>query len=128
MADDITPALSAEEWARWNDWEGAEPRTPFVPFPESQPGTREQGVRRYADGIGVVSHDEDPEPEATVDGRDRHMLAALALYGQPFGFTRDDLRWLGGVRDLVKVGNMPRDAAALTYIIARIAALLPPEP
>lgn len=84
---------------------------------------------------------------------DRHALAALCLYGQPFGFTQED------VRSLEMLAKRAEDGAKLTaqhakdarthknaeaYVFAsamhsveakwfrslasRIAALLPPEP
>jgi hypothetical protein len=66
----------------------------------------------------------------------RHALAALALYNQPFGFTREDVKLL---RE--KVGPFNADRAIYAYEVAeirsieaviasladRIEALLPPE-
>jgi hypothetical protein len=58
-----------------------------------------------------------------VDSDLRHALAALALYGQPFGFTWDDV-------DRIRMAAMyyPGEMArALDGIGDRIAALLPPR-
>ena len=57
---------------------------------------------------------------------DRHALAALALYGQPFGFDRSDLWYLRQLQDegIVRMGEM-RDW--LTGFATRVAALLPPS-
>lgn len=48
----------------------------------------------------------------------RHAIAALALHGQPFGFTRADLEWLDGC-------GLADDGYA--SLRERIADLLPPE-
>jgi hypothetical protein len=51
-----------------------------------------------------------------------HEIAALALYGQPFGFTREDVELL---RNIVRfVPDVPR---RIHDLADRIAALLPPE-
>jgi hypothetical protein len=51
----------------------------------------------------------------------RAALAALALHGQPFGFTHDD------VRALRRLADGPSEAARrLRDIAARLEALLPP--
>lgn len=52
-----------------------------------------------------------------------HALAALALHGQPFGFTWDDV-------DLLRTRVMERareDTALLASLADRIAALLAPR-
>lgn len=70
-----------------------------------------------------------------------HASAALCLYGQKFGFTREDVRELRKVADLyenakietqdgidtISIVLQPR-IAALRSLADRIAALLPPEP
>jgi hypothetical protein len=60
-------------------------------------------------------------PLVRLRGPDRHALAALALHGQPWGFTAADV-------------NMLHDAstgspwhAELLALAAKLAALLPPE-
>ena len=35
-------------------------------------------------------------------GEDRHAVAALALYGQPFGFTRDDVTAIRFAREALE--------------------------
>lgn len=69
----------------------------------------------------------DPED----DPKHRHQYAALALHGQPFGFTREDVE---NVRDTVSAiwSSVPSDAAApwgraMESLADRIEALLPPE-
>lgn len=63
-------------------------------------------------------------------GEVSHALAALGLYGQPFGFTRGDVTVL---RDMVYFGRkngytVDEDGLVLMASLAdRIAALLPPD-
>lgn len=61
---------------------------------------------------------------------DRHALAALALHGQPFGFTQEDVDLLTRSAEyydwLVKQKYLD-DAEKFRSLAARIAALLPPE-
>jgi hypothetical protein len=54
----------------------------------------------------------------------RHALAALCLYGHPFGFTRADLEALA---DVLRQPLARGTAAPLVGLSHRIAALLPPE-
>jgi len=54
----------------------------------------------------------------------RPVLAALALDGQPFGFTRDDV---AAVRRAAERGGAPAELEALHDLAARLEALLPPE-
>jgi hypothetical protein len=56
---------------------------------------------------------------------DRHREAAFALWGQPYGFTREDWRMLSRVKYL----GLPLDIALwLNGFADRIESLLPPEP
>jgi len=62
----------------------------------------------------------------------RHGVAAQCLYGQPFGFTREDVTFL---RDHAKemegefgLGDNAPMLVSLRSLAARIEALLPPEP
>lgn len=62
--------------------------------------------------------------EADADGwLTIHGLAALALYGQPFGFTREDLRLLKHCE--ASVGWKHEEE--VRNLADRIEALLPPE-
>lgn len=109
----ITPALTPEEWAvragsgHVHAFQGGvffgAGRTPGAP-----------GER----GLTV-----NPETE-------RHALAALALHGQPFGFTREGLDALRTVLRLLGPVHAPDEREAVELAereIAKIAALLPPE-
>lgn len=66
-----------------------------------------------------------------VAGYMRHQIAALALFGQPFGFTPDDVEVLMGAA--MRIGQDAAPGAAefyrprLTNIARRIRALLPPD-
>lgn len=60
----------------------------------------------------------------------RYKLAALCLYQQPFGFTREDVVTLEEwSRPMADSGNVfaQIEAEHIRQIAARIAALLPPE-
>lgn len=59
----------------------------------------------------------------------RHAVAALALYGQPFGFTREDVEAVESAYDVLfdhNVGPVSPTMARLWSLRDRIAALLPP--
>jgi hypothetical protein len=107
MSDTITPALTAEEWKRYGCTRGQMDAERFRDLFVGNP-TRNLGARfriRDDEAYGIER-----------DGC--HALAALAMYGQSFGFNETDLAWLrtcppGSIRD---------------GLIARIAALLPPPP
>ena len=98
MSEKIEPALTAEEWAH------------VAPLP--------------AVGVELVWPDAVGRAERVVGA---HAAAALALYGQPFGFTREDVALLRGER----FGGFNEDRVelweAMDNLAARIAALLPPE-
>ena len=110
MSDAVKPALTPEEWSRlrpdlatrlaWGNPGTSDPDFCGTPDPF-----------RFTSGGGEYSDSLSVRPER------RHALAALALHGQPFGFTREDV-------DLLWAANNGR---ALDSLIARIAALLPPE-
>ncbi len=59
----------------------------------------------------------------------KHAVAALALHGQPFGFTRADVEALNNAWCAVKGyhSGSEEDARQLESLRDRIAALLPPE-
>ena len=59
---------------------------------------------------------------------ERHTLAAIALYGQPFGFSHEDAESLREAASFLRrVGNSVGWANKLDSIADRIQALLPPE-
>lgn len=116
----IEPALTPEEWEKLfsagND--GALERERF-------------SIWRYDAGdpfpvdIRIRSVEEDTSSGRKVEyaslyGQELHALAALALYGQRFGFTHEDVRRLRGVAE-----ELVRDD--LHDLADRIEALLPPR-
>ncbi len=79
-------------------------------------------------------HDEDMRPGLLYEvcylwGAERpHAVAAIALEGQPFGFTREDVKELRGVaEDYEHRGLTPCPFDTLNDLADRIEALLPPE-
>lgn len=103
MSDKIEPALTAEEWAAHD------------------PGA-------FAQSLSLALPLFDSEGDLT-----SHGLAARALYGQPFGFTREDLAVLLEATGAVQYSEeLPLYddhylLVALRSLAARIEALLPPE-
>lgn len=112
----VTPALTPEEWAT-KTRNGSDPAY----FP-----VRTIKLAEYSDAEGVWN-------SLTLKGQggavlvnhpDLHALAALALHGQPFGFTREDvsdLLWIRGTHPDIDLGER------MTSLANRIEALLPPE-
>lgn len=104
---EIKPALTAEEWER---------RT-AVRLSASDEYTK------FGEGYAVeVLYDSDGEEMqcgevAIGTPESRHAVAALALYGQPFGFTHQELMYL----DTFATSGLIRPIAD------KIRALLPPE-
>lgn len=115
MADRIEAALTPEEWGRiW-----------YVQRENLElDGTPPFCIDQF--GSGVTIH----------NPKTLHTLAALCLYGQPFGFTQEDLAYLtAAIADQRVIGerssglhraNAPRMLAGLESLASRIAALLPP--
>lgn len=99
MSETVKPALTPEEWAelRLRD---------------------ERGTARI-DGGRV-------EAEGRFDAEPRHALAALALHGQPFGFSWKDVDMLKSTV-LADDFHSHDDWWALQRLGERIAALLPPR-
>jgi hypothetical protein len=113
MADEsIAPALTPEEWAQ-------------------------QGAGEYGDEVSRVHWDGEWRLQFSNGDRDNadttrlHAAAALALYGQPFGFTAKDvewLRWLATYDYNDPDWHTTLDVEQARSLAARIAALLPPAP
>ena len=91
----VEPAMTAEEWAVFGDVRG-------VPWSDYW----------NQDGYGP-------------DQPSYRGVAALALYGQPFGFTWEDVR---RIRQTAHLDDcMDYERADLLNLADRIAALLPPR-
>lgn len=125
MSDKIRAALTAEEWRDGvvtfdNDWLHGSDIQMFV-------------VRDDRDGsLRLGNRDCDGAFEADVLPPTRHALAALALHGQPFGYTWemvDAIRECARTHD-AEHGDGPIADAVVAQARAaadRIAALLPPR-
>lgn len=114
MADEIRPALTPEEW-RKRRAESRDEDYPCVSF-------KVPPVEDYGRDVLKIKTPAD----LVLEPPDRHALAALALHGQPFGFTWEDVdelreNWSLGVQG-VKLSREFADSLA-----DRIAALLPPR-
>ena len=107
MSDAITPALSAEEWETLCT------------------DRKSNDTIRLSDSTGGIVVDDGVEGGYVVK-EDRHALAALALHGQPFGFTRADIAAIEDVL-VARDSHSCHDSGPLYDLAARIAALLPPE-
>lgn len=114
MSDEIKNALTPEEWAQ-----------KLVKRDEVWAELSTEGdveVYRWPSA--------DWNPRADAPPALRHALAALCLYGQPFGFTREDVEGLSRrAENEEDVSHMMggRGASSLRSLATRIAALLPPE-
>ena len=105
MEDNIKPALTERQWAA-----GA------VHFFRDRDGNRISARAYYLSAIPSL------EPE------DRHAIAASALYGEHFGFTREDIKRLLEPDIDHEYGSVTNEWYAWAeHLAARIAALLPPE-
>jgi hypothetical protein len=125
----IPPALTPEEWAGVredfaNEWAaGHRLRHQLLPdcAVEFWEYTRSG---RGSPHVSMVLVDE--ENHVSVDRR--HALAALALHGQPFGFTREDVVACDLAAHLTRDTAEAEPARTLLVLAAKIRALLPPEP
>src|SRR5690606_37762282 len=113
MTNEIRPALSEEEWRR-----GYAKRALRVT-------TGVQGYITVAGELGGAG---------TRDPATMHVIAALALYGQPFGFTWEDVDELLEQAERSDFADATGDNAGYGMdgghcrdLAARIAALLPPR-
>lgn len=111
-SDEVKAALTASEW------EDCETVWPVVAL-----STTRGGDLTVWDG-----DTDDDSMHVRVPDEYRHALAALALYQQPFGFTREDVDRLRAfaIRDSRTHG--PHETHWAWHLADRIAALLPPEP
>lgn len=123
----IPPALTPREWGRMEVEFGDDGWASLEGLVRCEGGTASEAV--LSGGMYVGTYGEDGLASGGVNVR-RHALAALALHGQPFGFTREDiqhLRWAADLRDRVGVRDAGWTAGVLRNLAARIEALLPPE-
>jgi hypothetical protein len=135
MTEPAKPALTPAQWADINGpmfcyGAGADAKgRRFVYFA----GDVGEGIH-----ISRTAHGDDPQDAlfpVELPAEDRHGLAAIALYDQPFGFTQEDVRllretisplWDTGVTESHRQ-QRAREDAAYESLADRISALLPPE-
>jgi len=128
--DTVRPALTPEEWARLR-------ATNHLTRPIGYAG-QEIGVQVGHPWSGVSITAE--HSHAGLSREMSHALAAVALHGQPFGFTREDVVALRRVVEIAREheDRGPRDegwqspefsaaVARAESAVDRLAALLPPE-
>lgn len=115
MSDETTipPAMTPEEWARCGFDHSALNAERF----------RDLFLGRPTGNLGVrIKHD----LWATETPQECHTLAALCLYGQPFGFTQEEVTAL---RESAEDDHAAYEHhATLRSLAAKLAALLPPAP
>ena len=118
MADEIPPALTPDEWATGN-------------VDRREPGRGDMRARMTSGLELFVGWEEsgDDAWQVFIPPAGLHALAALALHGQPFGFTRADVEMLRGIAESDYTGEhgMVGPGAAVLRLAAKLAALLPPE-
>lgn len=123
MSEKIEPAMAPEQWAemRYEEHGHGRQEPTFVAWV----GDDFTGTGYFA------THTDAPESQARPTQAGRHALAALALHGQPFGFTREDealVREMEGSEWDRLPPEMYREyAQRIRSLATRIAALLPPE-
>ena len=119
---EIKPALTAEEWARV-----------FARNAYDDPYTEIAGYNvrlNRGDYYSLEVVDTDGwyyTHELTFYGGERQQLAALCFHGQPFGFTRQDVKVLRGAQSALNFECMDRGFDRPCTLADRIEALLPPE-
>ena len=149
MSEEIKPALTPEEWVAQSKegWVNQSVERVHGGFGGGEL-RRDLFTRMWydsVDGIRVTVQEETGyEEDITIPFAAYHALAALCLHGQPFGFTDGDtfvigyarrliydrilaLRAQGTAVDLELASGMEDVYSYLGNLIARIAALLPPE-
>lgn len=129
MTDEIRPALTPEEWTP--------PRVEKIVDTPTKPGYVDHRSWVELQRTGPTLRDVTLEPgERTrvvihgngVDPEIRHATAALCLYGQPFGFTQEDVDFLRQQASGAEASDSRgADVGAFTDLADRIAALLPPK-
>lgn len=117
MSDETTipPALTPEEWAHPDMYVERDGFYVYAPRGIIGPVV---GATDSSGGVGL--------------GQIQHAVAALCLYGQPFGFTQEDVALLRAAVIYEPYGfcDEPRDIDAdaterLARVTAKVAALLP---
>lgn len=138
MTDTASPILTALSPEQWQDLEYRQPPRALDAWYGQKPERRPaDDPTQYVAQMGITydacvtlmnrAHERvDVPPPA------RPALAALALHGQPSGFTPDDVRALRQLADGLETRSStagavsPEASSRLRALADRIAALLPP--
>ena len=119
------PAMGIEKWA--------EAKEKLVELPGPIDQTRVV-VDNCGDIFTLCFHDPDDEYRLKYEAwlnspEQRHSLAALCLFEQPFGFTHADVAIVRKLFSAIREKGIAwiEDANAFRDLANRIAALLPPE-
>jgi len=127
---EIRPALTESEWRR-QEVEFVEDGDPKGWIASEGMFPVDGGEAVFTTGtvyIGTYEGCVSTEHGIRCGAKERHALAALALYGQPFGFTQEDVTLLYGIAHHFQA--FPGDRAytnRITALADRIAAMLPPN-
>jgi hypothetical protein len=130
MNEDIKPALTAEEWKQRSYRALGREDTNGVLIGFDARLTDDgrefiaENVRRDPDG---AEYQADDDFEVRAVGQERHALAALAGHGQPWWFTREDVRALRDDALFAMIEGHADKHDRLLNLAARLASLLPPE-
>lgn len=112
----IKPALTPEEWAS-------------LEFTDPNSGDEDfEYAKQLGGGIRVRGRDDYYDPRISFSMGRPHSLAALALHGQPFGFTWEYVDAIRAAADYYDWDDRSRALKAKCEAAAEcIAALLPPR-
>ena len=128
MPDAYGPALTPEQWDTRDYRQPARELDRWAKDNADRAGdhdSTEYIAKLGLDGSGCVIAMSRAHDRVLVPPPARAALAAFALDGQPFGFTRDDVAALDRAAD---AGPDEPIARALRDLAARLRALLPPAP
>jgi hypothetical protein len=126
MTTESSPALTPEQWEAKDYRQSARLLDDWAK--EQQDRLREDDSTEYVAKLGlsedgcVVAMSRAHE-RVVVPPPARAVLAAFALWGQSFGFTREDVAALERAAEVL---GDDRVAASLRSVASRIGALLPP--
>jgi hypothetical protein len=112
---DVKPALTEQEWATKSVMRG------------EQYGL--DGFEAWIDPVLglMVSNFGSEDQSSHKDPAHLHIIAALALYGQPFGFEHHHVSWLREEAAILERAGAGAGALVCNEIADRIEALLPPS-
>lgn len=113
MSESVQAALTAGEWARFLS---ADKDRQVI-----QSDLNHELYAGHSCSRVALEEGEDSVPR-------NHAIAAIALHGQPFGFTREDVEMLRRSADAAAKDFYQTWGAEMYDLATRIAALLPPEP